>query len=137
MATVDGAPDGQAVEDLVPARVRRLREQALVLLPGVLALFAFQILGLLRPAQASIATLPHFALLSSATWTAGSVLLLGILLSQRPVLRIPEGAQRVMRTFGWMLAVARGACWRHVCMRPERLISESLFEAVFVPVERG
>src|SRR6266851_1249682 len=28
-------------------------------------------------------------------------------------------------------------CWRHVCMRPDRPISASLFEAAFVPVGRG
>ncbi len=89
--------------------LHRLRKQALALLRGAVILFAFQLFSLLRPDYASLATLPQFALLSSAMWTAGSVVLLTILVSHRPVLRIAERAQPLMRAFGWTLTVAFGA----------------------------
>jgi len=108
MATLEGYPDRQT-EDFVGARLRRLRAQAVALLPGAVALFAIQVLGLWRPARPSLAVLPHFALLSSAMWTAGSVLLLSILLLQRPVLRIPDRAQQLLRAFAWTLTFALGA----------------------------
>jgi len=109
MAPVQGNPDRQLADDLVGTRLRRVRSQALLFLPGAVALFAFQIVVLLRPAQPSLTALPHFALLSSAMWTAGSVLLLGVLLSHRPVLRISERAQQLIRAFAWTLAFAVAA----------------------------
>ena len=108
MATLESFPDRPA-EDFVGARLRRLRVQALALLPGAVALFVIQALGLWRPARPSLAVLPHFGLLSSAMWTAGGVLLLSILLLQRPVLRTPERAQQLIRAFTWTLTFALGA----------------------------
>jgi hypothetical protein len=109
MATVQGNPDRQLAHDLVGTPLRRLRSQALVFLPGAVLLFAFQIVVLFRPAPSGLTSLPHFALLSSAMWTAGSVLLLGVLLSHRPVLRISDRAQQLIRAFAWTLAFALGA----------------------------
>ena len=109
MATVQGTPDRESADDLVGSRLHRVRNQARVFLPGAVALFGFQIVALFRPAQPSLTALPHFALLSSAMWTAGSVVLLGVLLSHRPVLRISERAQQLIRAFGWTLAFALGA----------------------------
>ena len=97
------------MEDVVAARLRRIRAQAIGLLPGALALFGIQVLGLLRPARPSLATLPHFALLSSAMWTAGSLLLLGILLTRRAAMPVSESAQRLIQALAWMLAFALGA----------------------------
>jgi hypothetical protein len=109
MATVQGNPDRQSADDLVGTRLHRVRSQALVFLPGAVLLFAFQIVVLVRPAPPSLTTLPHLALLSSTIWTAGSVLLLAVLLSHRPVLRLSERAQQLIRAFAWTLAFALGA----------------------------
>jgi len=108
MAALHGNPR-RAMEDVVAARLRRIRARALGLLPGALALFGIQILGLLRPARPSLATLPHVALLSSAMWTAGSLLLLGILLTRRAAMPVSESAKPLIQALAWILTVAFGA----------------------------
>jgi hypothetical protein len=107
MATLEGVPDRRA--DEVCGRLRGFRTEALSLLPDSVVLLGFQALGLFRPAPASLATLPHFALLSSPMWTAESVLLLSILVSRRPSPSISQHTQPLVTAFGWTLTFALGA----------------------------
>jgi hypothetical protein len=103
-------PSGSAaMEDEVSARLRGFRAQAFSLLPGAVALLAFQVFGLLHPSPASLAALPHFVLLSSTMWAAVSVLLLTYLHSRRTIPRVAQRAEQLVRPFDWTLTFALGA----------------------------
>jgi hypothetical protein len=86
------------------ARLRNVKTHAALLVPGALALFGFQILGLLRSGSSGMGLTQHAVLLAGAIWATAGLVLLSLVLVRRPP-AAQEGS-RLVQALGWTVGLS-------------------------------